>query len=307
MKQLRYARGGGNKETVIAAKRDQILSDPSNTFSVEEVGAFPLPTSRPRAVMYVSGNGSRSAEALRAELEELKNRVAAVSLMHHAAGILGDYIQIRCAGPPGGAGGAVGQAGGACAAAKAESAYHKFFAAAMQKAIEKKRIPAAVTLPLRQERTSATQKALYYEPPWIQAQADVYTLIAQELLVQQPVDDPFVLFDVSQRCDRGSVTVDGAVPTATTSSLWYCPTLKGFVSPEGMLACHGMDPSQFNLAGLEASEKIDLVGNMMATTALAVSLTPLLHALGFLERGDQALPAGGAEAGRVRAGGGAAA
>ena len=44
MKQLRYARGGGNKETVIAAKRDEVLSDPSNTFSVEEVGAFPLST-----------------------------------------------------------------------------------------------------------------------------------------------------------------------------------------------------------------------------------------------------------------------
>lgn len=198
--------------------------------------------------------------------------------MHHARSILQQkYIETRCAGDE--AGSATG-----IESAMQDAQYHKFFAAAIQKAIEKKRIPAGGGLRMRHTRPSATHQALLHECPWIQAQVDVYTLIAEEILVQQPTDDPFVIFDVGQACDRGTARVDGTVPTATTSSLWYCGTLQGFVSAAGMLACHGMDPSGLSFAGLEASERYAIVGNMMATSALALAVTPVLHALGFLTR-----------------------
>ena len=58
---------------------------------------------------------------------------------------------------------------------------------------------------------------------WYRAQCDVYSLIGEYLkatvkLKLHPGQEPYLLADVGQRCDRGKVTLDGTCPTCCTQT-----------------------------------------------------------------------------------------
>ena len=90
--------------------------------------------------------------------------------------------------------------------------------------------------------------------------------------------------DVGQTPPRGGTTLAGDAPTITTSSHWYAFHNRDFVEPPKYFAIHGFDDSAIDFGGLSHQEIIKLAGRGMATTSIAIGLTPILYALGYLTK-----------------------
>ena len=80
----------------------------------------------------------------------------------------------------------------ASVAAKDDAAYYGHYAKALEKAIAKNCLPAAVKQPLLHERRSQKDMELRSQGPWVRAQADVYALIGEHMAKQEGCEEQCV-------------------------------------------------------------------------------------------------------------------
>ena len=143
-----------------------------------------------------------------------------------------------------------------------EGAYGKYFAAAMKKAIAAKKLEEnAVPLP-RESRPSAKNKALQGECPSLQATADVVGMILEhqygadckDVREKCPSKHITVVADLSQACNRNSISVRGTWGCLTTSSRLFDFESGRFLAPSMHMQVLGFDCEQMDIKGLQDRE-----------------------------------------------------
>ena len=166
----------------------------------------------------------------------------------------------------------------------------------------------------RHLRASATFPALKNEGGWMQAQADVYSVIIKKLILDSGEKDPHPVADIGQSCDRGIATLTGMAwplepetesplrqSQAQRSLNLSVSVLRLTVTQIGCLTTNGKwfdfkrgvfltSAELFRVFGFPAVDLVDfgpsntahLLGNAMATPPLIVCFIPLLKHLGFL-------------------------
>ena len=117
-------------------------------------------------------------EALAREAENLSEALRALPQHHLVSFLLAQEA-------PGAKASSPDDSSGVTAAMRVKE-YHAAFAVGLNKAVQKKRLPADITPGPDAERPSMTHSALKEQSPWLQAQADVFFLIGKTLLQKQP-------------------------------------------------------------------------------------------------------------------------
>ena len=161
----------------------------------------------------------------------------------------------------------------------AEAKYSSAMEKAFRLAVNAKRLPADWTLtPLI--RRPSTVHGLRSLPPFLRANIDVYSDIIEVAVRAGSGNPPCRLADVSQTVSRGRTTLDGTVPTLTTSSRIFDYDAGRFWTPSELLSVHGF-PVQINVGGLTWPEATALAGNGMILPAVGSIAAAILVALGF--------------------------
>lgn len=230
-----------------------------------KITAAPLPTSRPR--IYWIGHTNASVKEVVVQIEKLISTVSGWKV-HHVDSFLdaADDPSI---------------AKWAILGSSMKSAHEideaASYASALAKARDKagKRLPQALSWPAVPDRESRHCTEVL---PWLKAQVDCYEQICSFMSIAR--SNEHWLADVSQTSNRGSVKLTGTVPTLTTSSRLWSYKLHRELTPDECMRIHGF--SQYDLRGLSTSEAKAIIGNMMAGTALAIILCPVLRSLGCL-------------------------
>ena len=267
----RKASGGDNKEPLIEQVLARLRSahDKTQATDAVEASAHPLSTGRSRVLFYAA----ETAMCGRLVSEHRKLHAFCAGLPKHSCVSCLTYQKVR---PP-----PTGGPAGPAAKAKLESEYQKYFAKGLKTAIEKNRLPADVIVP------SSRWSAGLNTPPWLTANVDIYGLIVREELANfenKTESEAPQLADVSQTSNRGRVCLSGLSPTVTTSSQWFDYSKGQMVHPESFFKIHGHRVSKLRTKGFTQSELHRFAGNGMATTTMAIALTPVLLELGYLEK-----------------------
>ena len=138
------------------------------TVGVAQLNAHPLATSRERLIIYVSCDPLITGERLAQECESLAAKVREACPQHHLSTVLTQSQGSR----------AKETELSATDEAKEKARYYTAFAAALDKAVKKARLPTDLSLPPMESRPSCRHAALACRSGWLRAQADVYWLIA---------------------------------------------------------------------------------------------------------------------------------
>lgn len=173
----RLARGGGNPEPALIHVLKELKAVKGASVGHCTLDAKPLPTTRPRLFFFVGMQGT-DGEALAREAENLSEALRALPQHHLASFLLAQETSGAKASSPDDSSGVTG--------AMRVKEYHAAFAVGLNKAVQKKRLPADITPGPDAERPSMTHSALKEQSPWLQAQADVFFLIGKTLLQKQP-------------------------------------------------------------------------------------------------------------------------
>ena len=174
--QLRMSRGGGKADPALSAYVETLEKIQDVTVGVCTVSAYPLATTRPRCLLYVSRDPNATGPDLAKECEGLAEIVATGMDRHHLSAFLdaansteqcgaeddrnhGDSVEIN--------------------RAQELKVYHEALAKALEKAVARKRLSNNDQLPAMAKRPSETHASLARKSAWCKAQADVYFLIGQ--------------------------------------------------------------------------------------------------------------------------------
>jgi hypothetical protein len=278
------------------AASEALASTPGCTIAQFESSAHPLPTSRSRSCWYVSRVDGEDANELKEEREKLQDKVNKSLLIHHAKDVLAKAGTSREHGGPGLQDGGPGLQDGDgvgrnhCTVGEEmtdtdrEAEYAVAFGKALQKACSAKRLVATDVVPVRSNRPSAKLPSVSCATPWTQAQVDVYSLIVDKMQREHGSEAFYPVGDVFQSADRGTVKIAGDLPGISKSTTWFDFADGTFVQPQALFAVQGFAASELDLGGLSDSETTALAGNAMASTSAVVALTPVLRALGYLQR-----------------------
>ena len=245
------------------------------------VKANPLPTPRPRLYFFVSSDSTVAASDLAAECRRI-SEIASAMKVHHVKAIFDATVSQS---QPVKVKQSQATELKAMATADEEAKYSLYFAQALKKAHACQKLSHDVKVPAREKRPSQCHDGLQRLSPWIRSQVDVYSLmLTQKIAESQEPQKAYGIADVSQTVNRGSVFINGATPTLTTSTLLYDFGKKQLVPPASLFNLHGWVGANLDVAGLTRPELTGLVGRGMTTTALTVSLMPVLCKLGYLKQ-----------------------
>jgi hypothetical protein len=175
-------------------------------------------------------------------------------------------------------------ADGGLEACTTESKYSSAVAKAFQGAVAAKRLPADWRMTPLIHRPSVTHD-LTAQPPFIRANIDVYGDVVNHIASRGGASHPYRLADVSQTVGRGRATVDGTVPTLTTSSRIFDYEAGRFWTPSELMAAHGFHVG-VNTGGLTWSDVTALAGNGMILPCVGSIIAAILAALGFYSQVD---------------------
>ena len=231
-----------------------------------EANARPLPTMRRRILFFQPGQVGHAFAKLSASMP------AHCCHMKH---FLGELEQQDSQQAP---------SADAASDAKMQSEYADYYARALQKAIDCNKLPGDVYVPSASLRRSAKLKF----GPWMSAQIDVYDLMRKSAMTRTVGDEEehdYVIADVSQSTNRGSMTRGGKIPTLTTASRLFCfePGKAGLITAEDCFKLHGHTcNSNWSWAGLSQCDIRNVVGNGMACSTMVLAVCPVLQKLGYL-------------------------
>ncbi|CAE7251365.1 unnamed protein product [Symbiodinium sp. CCMP2592] len=247
---------------------------PGYTLAVVEIDSHPLPEERKRVWILGSSSVAFSADAWKKEVLALEQQQLP---KHHLSSFFKLY----------------GQQAGATMDVDAdkdsrkqpnlwdaEKKYSAAYAAAVEKAVQAKRLSDDFKPPPRHERPSA--KMGKHLTPWMQANCDVYSaiLLQQQREIEEQMPSipraPFPVADVMQSVSRGHLSLSGHWGTLCTSSkLMHMDTFQ-LMPGRGMLAMLGNTVENHVHLGLSESELASLAGNSMSFTQLSRVLLPLV-------------------------------
>ena len=146
----RLARGGGNPEPALIHVLAELKAVKGASVGHCTLDAKPLPTTRPRLFFFVGTQGT-DGEALAREAESLSEALRALPQHHLASFWLAQEASGAKASSP-------DDSSGVTAAMRVKE-YHAAFAVSLNKAVQKKRLPADITPGPDAERPSMTHSA----------------------------------------------------------------------------------------------------------------------------------------------------
>ena len=76
----------------------------------------------------------------------------------------------------------------------------------------------------------------------------------------------------------------GMAPSVTRSTILYDHEQEGFLEASALLALQGFGAATLRVQGLSSADLTSLAANGMCLARLAIALTPILRALGYLEK-----------------------
>ena len=172
-----------------------------------------------------------------------------------------------------------------------DAAYSTSLAKAIEKALPQK-LGKDFKLKPPQQRPSQKFEIMKHATPWLRAQADVYEAMLEHKASAMGDDGfarRFLVGDISQSANRGSMSVDGLYGTLCTSSKLVCfhgscassesdsvDCAGMHLQPRGHMELLGFNSDDLQFRGLTGAEIVSLAGNAMSFTQCSAVIVPLL-------------------------------